>query len=143
VRSSTTMQSGYAALPQGPLAPDRVILSRSIITYPAPSDPLAGTAAISLLCSLYAMSFAVRFRLGNPTTGFRAFHRSFFLSMFAPLRTPGESSGCIHPVSFAAQTLAFVPLAQTRHSQYPHKSVFQRGMSISELHYGSLAATTC
>jgi hypothetical protein len=59
------------------------------------------------------------------------------LSQHVALYDSGESSGCIHPVP-SPPTLAFVPLAQTRHSQYPHKSV-SRGMSISELHYGSLS----
>jgi len=79
-------------------------------------------------------AFAVRLPPRRPTTG--SVLSPLILSQHVALYDSGESSGCIHPVP-SPPTLAFVPLAQTRHSQCPHKSV-SRGMSISELHYGSL-----
>jgi len=45
--------SRLAALPQGALAPVRALLSRSIITYSAPSAPLAGTFPLHRLAACY------------------------------------------------------------------------------------------
>ena len=71
----------------GALAPVRVLLSRSILTYPAPSAPLAGTARFRCL-QLIRPVLAVRFRLGDPRL-VPCFHRSFFLNM-SPSTTPGS-----------------------------------------------------
>jgi hypothetical protein len=118
----------------GALAPVRVLLSRSINTYSAPSAPLAGT--VRFRCgAAYTPYLRCAFPPRRPTTGSVLSLR--ILSQHVVLYDSGESSGCIHPVP-SPPTLAFVPLAQTRHSQNSHKSV-SRGEFISELHYGSLA----
>ena len=106
------------------------MLSRSIPTYAAPSAPLAGTARFH--CSAaYTRCLRCALPPRRPTTGSVLSPR--ILSQHVALYDSGESSGFIHLVP---SPLAFVPLAQTRHSQYPHKSV-SRG--ISKLHYGSLS----
>jgi hypothetical protein len=118
----------------GALAPVRVILSRSIITYPAPSDPLAGTARFH--CSAaYTHCLRCAFPPRRPATG--SVLSPLILSQHVVLCDSGESGGCIHPVP-SPPTLAFVPLVQTRHSHTSHKSV-SRGGHLSKLHYGSLA----
>lgn len=118
----------------GALAPDRVILSWSIITYAAPSDPLVGTARFRCTAA-YTRCLRCAFPPRRPTTG--SVLSPLILSQHVALYDSGESSGCVHPVP-SPPTLAFVPLAQTRHSRCPHTSV-SRGTSISELHYGSLS----
>jgi hypothetical protein len=96
----------------GALAPVRVILSRSIITYPAPSDPLAGTARFH--CSAaYTPCLRCAFPPKRPATG--SVLSPLILSQHVVLCDSGESGGCIHPVP-SPPTLAFVPLVQTRHS---------------------------
>ena len=118
----------------GALAPVRVLLSRSIYTYPAPSDPLAGTARFH--CSAaYTPCPRCAFPPRRPTTGSEL--SLLILSHHVVLLDSGESSGCMHPVP-SPLTMAFVPLVQTRHSHTSRKSV-SRGGHISELHYGSLA----
>ena len=118
----------------GALAPVRVMLSRSINTYPAPSAPLAGT--VRFHCSAaYTPCPRCAFPPRRPATGSQL--SLLILSQHVVLHDSGESSGCMHPVP-SPPTLAFVPLAQTRHSQNSHKSA-SRGECFSELHYGSLA----
>jgi hypothetical protein len=103
----------------GALAPVRVLLSRSIITYAAPSDPLAGTARFH--CSAaYTPCLRCAFPPRRPTTG--SVLSPLILSQHVALYDSGDFSGCIHPVP-SPPTLAFVPLAQTRLSQNSHKSV--------------------
>ena len=76
----------YRSTP-GALAPVWVLLSQSLIAYPAPSAPLAGT--VRFHCSqLIRPAFAVRFRLGDPRL-VPCFHCSFFLNM-SPSTTPGS-----------------------------------------------------
>ena len=110
------------------------MLSRSINTYPAPSAPLAGT--VRFHCSAaYTPCPRCAFPPRRPATGSQL--SLLILSQHVVLHDSGESSGCMHPVP-SPPTLAFVPLAQTRHSQNSHKSA-SRGECFSELHYGSLA----
>jgi len=86
------------------------MLSRSILTYAAPSAPLAGTARFH--CSAaYTRCLRCAFPPRRPTTGSVLSPR--ILSQHVALYDSGESSGCIHPVP-SPPTLAFVPLAQTR-----------------------------
>jgi hypothetical protein len=118
----------------GALAPDRVLLSRSIITYPAPSAPLAGTARFPCLAA-YTPCLRCTFPPRRPTTGSVLSLR--LLSQHVALYDSGESSGCIHPVP-SPPTLVFVSSAQTRHS-HPSRKSASRGGHISKLHYGSLA----
>ena len=118
----------------GALAPVRVLLSRSIITYAAPSAPLAGTARFRCFAA-YTPCPRCAFPPRRPATG--SVLSLPALSQHVALYDSGESSGCIHPVP-SPPTLAFVPLVQTRHSRSSHKSV-SRGGPFSELHYGSLA----
>jgi hypothetical protein len=110
------------------------MLSRSINTYAAPSAPLAGTARFRC-CAAYTLCPRCAFPPRRPATG--SVLSPPILSQHVALYDSGESSGCMHPVP-SPPTLAFVPLAQTRHSQNSHKSV-SCGEFISELHYGSLA----
>jgi hypothetical protein len=118
----------------GALAPVRVLLSRSILTYPAPSAPLAGTVRFHCVAA-YTPCLRCAFPPRRPTTG--SVLSLLVLSQHVALYDSGESSGCMHPVP-SPPTLAFVSSAQTRHSHPSHKSV-SRGGHLSELHYGSLA----
>jgi len=97
----------------GALAPVRVIVSRSIITYPAPSAPLAGTSHLHrprLICD----AFAVRERLGDPRVVPR-FHLPFLPSM-SPSMSPGSLSLHI-PSSFATSACLRREISTVRHSQ--------------------------
>ena len=133
MRSSTAIQAATPLYP-GALAPVRVMLSRSIHTYAAPSDPLAGT--VRFHCSAaYTPCLRCALPPRRPTTGSVLSLR--ILSQHVALCDSGESGGCVHPVP-SPPTLAFVPLVQTRHSHPSRKSV-SRGGHLSELHYGSLA----
>ena len=69
--SRTAYRSASAAAPQGPLAPVRVVLSRSIIAYYDPMRQPRRHAATSL--SLIRSTFAVRERLSSPR-GLPYFH---------------------------------------------------------------------
>lgn len=118
----------------GALAPVRVLLSRSINTYVAPSAPLAGTARFH--CSAaYTPCLRCALPPRQPATGSEL--SLLILSQHVVLCDSGESSGCMHPVP-SPPTLALVPSVQTRHSHTSRKSA-SRGGHISELHYGSLA----
>ena len=70
----------------GALAPVRVLLSRSIHTYPAPSDPLAGTARFH--CAA-AYTPCLRCTLPPRPRLVPCFRCSFFLNM-SPSATPGS-----------------------------------------------------
>jgi hypothetical protein len=127
--------SGYTALPQGP-ALRSGLCCRGPSSLMRPHPPHSQAQHDFTALQLIRAVFAVRFRLGDP----RLVPLSpRILSQHVALYDSGESSDCIHPVP-SPPTLGFVPLAQTRHSQYPHKSV-SRG--ISKLPYGSLSLTTC
>jgi len=132
VRSSTPFKRLRRSTP-GALAPDRVLLSRSIHTYAAPSAPLAGTARFHC-CAAYTPCLRCTFPPRRPTTG--SVLSLLILSQHVALYDSGESGGCMHPVP-SPPTMAFVSSAQTRHSRDSHKSV-SRGGHLSELHYGSL-----
>ena len=122
VRTSTAIQAATPLYP-GALAPVRVLLSRSIHTYPAPSDPLAGTARFR--CSAaYTPCLRCAFPPRRPATG--SVLSPLILSQHVALCDSGESGGCIHPVP-SPPTLAFVPLVQTRHSHTSRKSVSRGG----------------
>ena len=128
--------SGHAALPRGP-APVRVMLSRSINTYPAPSAPLAGT--VRFHCSAaYTPCPRCAFPPRRPATGSQL--SLLILSQHVVLHDSGESSGCVHLVP-SPPTLAFVPLAQTRHSQNSHKSPSRGELFGASLRF--TCATTC
>jgi hypothetical protein len=118
VRSSTAIQAAMPLYP-GALAPVRVLLSRSINTYAAPSAPLAGTVRFHRPAA-YTPCLRCAFPPRRPTTG--SVLSPLILSEHVALYDSGDFSGCIHPVP-SPPTLAFVPLAQTRHSQNSHKSV--------------------
>jgi hypothetical protein len=77
--------SGYAALPQEPSLRSG-FLSRSIHTYPAPSDPLAGTARFH--CAA-AYTPCLRCTLPPRPRLVPCFRCSFFLNM-SPSATPGS-----------------------------------------------------
>jgi hypothetical protein len=77
--------SGYAALPQEPSLRSG-FLSRSIHTYPAPSDPLAGTARFH--CAAAYTPF-LRCTLPPRPRLVPCFRCSFFLNM-SPSATPGS-----------------------------------------------------
>jgi hypothetical protein len=110
------------------------MLSRSIITYAAPSAPLAGSARFH--CSAaYTPCLRCTFPPRRPTTG--SVLSLLILSQHVALYDSGESGGCMHPVP-SPPTMAFVSSAQTRHSLPSHKSV-SCGGHFSELHYSSLA----
>jgi hypothetical protein len=122
----------------GALAPVRVLLSRSILTYPAPSDLLAGTARFH--CSAaYTPCLRCMFPPRRPATG--SVLSPLILSQHVVLCDSGESGGRIHPVP-SSPTLAFVPLVQTRHSHTSRKSVARGGAPFgASLRFA--CATTC
>ena len=107
----------------GALAPVRVLLSRSINTYSAPSAPLAGTARFRCLAA-YTPCLRCALPLRRPATG--SLLSLLTLSQHVVLYDSGQSSGCMHPVP-SPPTLAFVSSAQTRHSRPSHKSVSRGG----------------
>ena len=130
--------SGHAALPQGPslrsglCCPDPSTLIRP---HPPHSQAQCDFTALQLIRPV----LAVRFRLGDPRL-VPSFHCSFFLNMSSSTNS-GESSGCMHPVP-SPPTLAFVPLAQTRHSQNSPQIRFTWGMLFgASLRF--TCATTC
>jgi hypothetical protein len=133
VRLSTAIQAATPLYPRGPRSGPGCVVP----VHPHLCGPIRPTRRHSTISLLAAYTRCLRCALPprQPTTGSVLSPR--ILSQHVVLYDSGESSGCIHPVP-SPPTLAFVPLAQTRHSQYPHKSV-SRGMSISELHYGSLS----
>ncbi len=121
----------------GALAPVRVLLSRSIVTYPAPSAPLAGTARFHCVAA-YTPCLRCAFPPRRPTTG--SVLSLLILSQHVALYDSGESSGCMHPVP-SPPTLAFVSSAQTRHSQ-PSANPFHAGVPFgASLRFA--CATTC
>jgi hypothetical protein len=133
VRISTAIQAAPPLYPRGPRSgPGSAVPVHHHLG--GPIRPTRRHSAISLLAA-YTPCPRCAFPPRRPATG--SVLSLPVLSQHVALYDSGESSGCIHPVP-SPPTLAFVPLAQTRHSQYPHKSV-SRGMSISELHYGSLS----
>ena len=99
----------------GALAPVRVVVSRSIITYSAPSAPLAGTPRLRL-CGLYAVPTLCG---SAPATRewFRAFACCSFLSCrpLGPRGVHGRLSS-----SPPAAALAFAIGGTARHSQHLH-----------------------
>ena len=131
---STSVRAVYRSTP-GALAPVRVMLSRSIFTYSAPSAPLAGTSRLHRLaaytrCPRCAYSHRPR----RPTTG-SMLSLGFLLDM-PPSATPGSPS--------AASAQFFADDASLRRqftgSALPSiPSSASDGEVISGLYYGSLS----
>ncbi len=96
----------------GALAPVRVMLSRAIVTYSAPSVPLAGTPCLHHMVA-YTRCPRCAFRPRRPASG-------SVLSLLVPSRhavlsDPGELVGDFRPPA-SPTTLAFASLGQTRRS---------------------------
>jgi hypothetical protein len=122
VRTSTAIQAATPLYPRGPRSGPGSA-ARSIHTYPAPSDPLAGTARFH--CSAaYTPCLRCTLPPRRPATG--SVLSPLILSQHVVLCDSGESGGCIHPVP-SPPTLAFIPLVQIRHSLRSHKSVPRGG----------------
>jgi hypothetical protein len=86
--------SGYCRSTPGALAPVRVMLSRSILTYLAPSAPLAGTSRLHRMaaytrCLRCAYSHMPR----RPTTGSEL--SSMFFHNMSPSSTTGNPSAVL------------------------------------------------
>jgi len=120
----------------GVLAPDRVMLSRSIITYSTPSAPLAGTSQLHRTAA-YMRCLSCGERLGHPRAvpGFRC----TFLPDMPSFTTPGSSTSISSRAG--TSTLAFTDFRTARHSQHSrnpvHAGFVFRGFS------GSHIATAC
>jgi hypothetical protein len=94
VSTHATMRGAFTPLPQGPSAPVRVVLSRSISAYTTPCASPTGTLRLRGI-ALIRSAFAVRERLGDPwdlpyfrCCSFRACHRPCSggpLTLFVPL----------------------------------------------------------
>jgi hypothetical protein len=108
--------NGHCRSTPGALAPVRVILSRSIIAYSAPSAPLAGTSRLHRLAA-YTKCLRCASPPRQPTSG-------SVLSLYVPSRHAilydrGKSIGCSGSVP-SPMTLAFAESQPARHSQEPH-----------------------
>src|SRR5207244_399856 len=88
-RLSTSVASGLGRSTPGALAPVWVLLSRSILTYSAPSAPLAGASRFHRW-RLIRDAFAVRHHLGDPRV-VPCFRCAFLLGMPSSV-TAGSSS---------------------------------------------------
>jgi len=110
--------SGPCRSTPGALAPVRVILSRPITAYPAPSAPLAGTSRLHRLAT-YTRCLRCASTPRRPASG-------SVLSLCVPSRHAvlydhGESVGCVCPVP-SPTALAFTEASAVRHSQVPPSS---------------------
>jgi len=107
--------SGHRRSTPGALAPVRVLLSQSIITYSAPSVPLVGTSRLHRLAA-YTECLRCASPPRRPTSG-------SVLSLAVPARHAalsdrGESIGCSCSVT-TPMTLAFTESQTARHSRVP------------------------
>jgi hypothetical protein len=109
---------GLSRSTPGALAPVRVILSRSINAYSAPSAPLAGTSRFRRFAAYTRCPRCAPWPR-RPTSG-------SVLSLCVPSRHAvlydhGESIGCLRPVP-SPTALAFAEISAARHSQVPPSS---------------------
>jgi hypothetical protein len=110
--------SGLSRSTPGALAPVRVILSRSINAYPAPSAPLAGTSRLHRLAT-YTGCPRCAHAPRRPASG--SVLSLCIPSRHAVLYDRGESIGCLCPVP-SPMTLAFTKASTVRHSRVPPSS---------------------
>ncbi len=121
----------------GALTPVRVIVSRSILAYTAPSAPLRGTSRFPGRAG-YTRRLRYAGAQRRPLSGSE-------LSLHIPSRhvvvyDPGESVGCTSPVP-SPTTLAFAHSARTRHSRLSHLHPLPVGPTFRG--YQFAVATTC
>ncbi len=121
----------------GALTPVRVIVSRSILAYPAPSAPLRGTSRFPGRAG-YTRRLRCAGAPRRPQSGSE-------LSLHIPSRhvavcDPGESVGCSSPVP-SPTTLAFAHSSRARHSRLPHHHPLPMGPTFRG--YPFAVATTC
>ena len=121
----------------GALAPVRVILSRSIFAYSAPSAPLAGTSRLHRRAA-YTRCLRCACPPRRPASG--SVLSPPVPSWHAALYDPGESVGCLRPVP-SPTTLAFAHSARTRHSRLSHLHPLPVGPTFRG--YQFAVATTC
>ena len=110
--------SGLSRSTPGALAPVRVILSRSIHAYPAPSAPLSGTSRLHRLAT-YTRCPRCAHAPKRPASG--SVLSLCIPSRHAVLYDRGESIGCLCPVP-SPTALAFAEASTARHSQVPPSS---------------------
>ena len=91
----------------GALAPVRVLLSRSIITYSAPSAPLAGTSRLPDKAG-YTRRLRCAGAPRRPASG--SVLSLFGLSRHAVLYVPGEPVGCLFPILSSPTASAFATI---------------------------------
>ena len=131
----------------GVLAPVRVIVSRSILTYSTPSAPLAGTSG------LHRRAAYTRYlRCASPATPRRPTTGSVLslavLYRHAVLRDHGKFIGCLYPVP-SSMTLAFDQGIRSRHFQVLPPSDSRgrggfRGLTTVRFRYGlSICLSSC
>ena len=115
---------GHASLPQGSLAPVRVLLSRSLIAYYDPIRQSRGHAATSRQSRLYATpslcGSASATRGTFPTSAAGLSARAAVPTPVGPLR---------RPVSIGAAVPGFLDLAASRHPQPPSLPAMPDGLS--------------
>jgi len=134
--SRTAMRASTRSTP-GALARVRVVMSRSVLTYSAPSVPLPGTSRF-----LRSADYTRRLRGGRSATAACEWFRAFddrSLSACRPLRP--RRSHRLHLPSSSSVTAVFAPGEGARRSQQPHHPLQVgsrfRGYSIR------LLAATC
>jgi hypothetical protein len=132
----TAMRAIPRATP-GALAPVRVLVSRSIHAYSAPSAPLTGTSRFRCLAP-YTLCLRCAFPPRRPISG--SVLSLFILSRHVILYDSGKFGGCLYPVP-SPPTLAFVPFRRTRHFQGFPQIRFMRGTLFEALRFAY--ATTC
>ena len=120
----------------GALAPVRVVVSRSIIAYSAPSAPLVGTRGFRRTAA-YTPRLRCAFRPRRPASG--SVLSLLVPSWHAALYDPGELIGDFCPVNL--HDMAFAPLAWARRSRWPHHP-FLMGLRFRGF-TGSLFAAAC
>ena len=121
----------------GALAPVRVLLSRSITAYSAPSAPLVGTSRLRRLAA-YTRCLRCASPPRRPASG-------SVLSLRVPARHAvlsdrGESIGCVRSVP-SPMTLAFAQSQGARHSRGSRHPLLT-GECFSRLHWFAVA-TAC
>jgi hypothetical protein len=130
-------ESGACRSTPGALAPVRVLLSRSIATYSAPSAPLVGTARFRRLAA-YTRCLRCALLPRRPTSG--SVLSLEFPSRHAVLYDRGESIGCARSVP-TPMTLAFAQSQEARHSRVP--IIRFRWVNAFAASLGSLFAAAC
>ena len=127
--------SGPCRFTPGALAPVRVVVSRSILTYSAPCAPLTGTARLHRRAAYTRCPRCVPRGPRRPVSG----SELSLTVLYRPvaLWDPGKFIGCLHPVP-SPTTLAFDYVGHLGTSEVPHPPILV-GRWFSRFTYGLLS----